>query len=174
MRKKTRHWNLKNPTPSVGVFWIFLTIELGKLWNFDLFLAHWLRLFRRLFVTCGVFTRYFFVAFPWLFRGPLLSRTVFGPFSWLLCGFFVAFFFGFFVALVLGKIYTYSPYKSLLSYGHICLLFLLFLSCRTGSATTGSTGSQSTRSPNMSPKLLNMYRSTGSYYILNSENNFFM
>ena len=58
--------------------------------------------FRRLFVTCGVFTRDFFVAFPWLFRGPLLSRkTVFGPFSW--------FFRGFFVAPVLGKIYAYSP-----------------------------------------------------------------
>ena len=54
---------------------------------------------RRLFVTCGVFARYFFVAFPWLFRGPLLSRkTVFGPFSW--------FFRGFFVAPVLGKIYA--------------------------------------------------------------------
>ena len=46
-------------------------------------------LLRRLFVTCAVFTRYFLVAFPWLFRGPLLSRkTVFGPFR----GFFVAFF----------------------------------------------------------------------------------
>ena len=54
-------------------------------------------LFRRLFVTCGVFTRYFFVFFSWLFRGPLLSRkTVFGPFSLL--------FRGFFVAPVLGKI----------------------------------------------------------------------
>ena len=43
--------------------------------------------FRRLFVTCGVFTRYFFVTFSWLFRGPLLSRkTVFGPFSWLFRG----------------------------------------------------------------------------------------
>ena len=54
-----------------------------------------------------------FVAFPWLFRGPFLSRkTVFGPFSWLFRGFFVAFswlFRGFFVALVLGKIYAYSP-----------------------------------------------------------------
>ena len=53
------------------------------------------RLIRRLFVTCGVFTRYFFVAFrgfSWLFRGPLLSRkTVFGPFSLLFRGFFVAF-----------------------------------------------------------------------------------
>ena len=29
---------------------------------------------------------------PWLFCGPLLSRkTVFGPFSWLFRGFFVAF-----------------------------------------------------------------------------------
>ena len=43
---------------------------------------------RRLLVTCGAFARYFFVAFSWLFRGPLLSRkTVFGPFSWLFCGF---------------------------------------------------------------------------------------
>ena len=32
------------------------------------------------------------VTFPWLFRGPLLSRkTVFGPFSLLFRGFFVAF-----------------------------------------------------------------------------------
>ena len=43
---------------------------------------------RRLFVTCDVFTHYFFVAFSWffswLFRGPhLLGKTVFGPFSWL-------------------------------------------------------------------------------------------
>ena len=66
----------------------------------------------RLFVTCGVFTRYFFVAFPWLFRGPLLSRnTVFGPFSWFFCGFFR----GFFVPPVLGKIYAYSPWNSLLT-----------------------------------------------------------
>ena len=44
-------------------------------------------LIRRLFVTC-----YFFVAFPWLFRGPLPSRkTVFGPFSWFFRGFFVVF-----------------------------------------------------------------------------------
>ena len=66
---------------------------------------------RRLFATCGFFTRYFFVAFwwvfSWLFRGPLLSRkTVFGPFSLL--------FRGFFVALILGKFYAYSPWKSLL------------------------------------------------------------
>ena len=46
-----------------------------------------LRILRRLFVTCCVFTRYFFVVFSWLFRGPLLSRkTVFGPFSWLFRG----------------------------------------------------------------------------------------
>ena len=51
---------------------------------------------RRLFVTCGVFTRYFFVAFPWLFRGPLLFR-------------------GFFVAPVVGKIYAYLPWNSLLT-----------------------------------------------------------
>ena len=42
------------------------------------------------------------VTFLWLFRGPhLLGKTVFGPFSWLFCGFFVA--------LVLGKFYAYSP-----------------------------------------------------------------
>ena len=36
--------------------------------------------------------RGFFVAFPWLFRGPLPSRkTVFGPFSWFFRGFFVVF-----------------------------------------------------------------------------------
>ena len=45
-----------------------------------------------LLVTCGVFARYFFVVFSWLFRGPLLSRkTVFGPFSLLFRGLFVAF-----------------------------------------------------------------------------------
>ena len=69
---------------------------------------------RRLFVTCCVFTRYFFVAlfvvFSWLFRGPLLSRkTLFGPFSLL--------FRGFFVAPVLGKFYAYSPWNSLLKMG---------------------------------------------------------
>ena len=72
-------------------------------------------MFRRLFVTCGVFTRYFFVTFSWLFRGPLLSRkTVFGLFRY----FFVAFswfFRGFFVAPVLGKFYAYSPWNSLLT-----------------------------------------------------------
>ena len=48
------------------------------------------------------------VTFSWLFRGPLLSRkTVFGPFSLL--------FRGFFVAPVLGKLYAYSPWNSLLS-----------------------------------------------------------
>ena len=37
--------------------------------------------FRRLFVTCDVFTRSFFVAFPWLCRGPhLLGKQC----SWLL------------------------------------------------------------------------------------------
>ena len=50
------------------------------------------------------------VTFSWLFRGPhLLRKTVFGRFSWLLRGFFR----GFFVALVLGKFYAYSPWKSL-------------------------------------------------------------
>ena len=43
------------------------------------------RFLRRLFVTCDVFTRYFFVVFPWLFRGfswPSAAwKTVFGPFS---------------------------------------------------------------------------------------------
>ena len=53
-------------------------------------------IFRRFFVTCGVFTRYFFVAFSCFFRGPLLSRkTVFGPFSLLSRGFFVVFFVAF-------------------------------------------------------------------------------
>ena len=56
--------------------------------------------------------RGFFVAFPWLFRGPhLLRKTVF----W---AFFVAFswfFRCFFVALILGKFYAYSPWKSLLN-----------------------------------------------------------
>ena len=47
------------------------------------------------------------MVFSWLFRGPLLSRkTVFGPFSLL--------FRGFFVAPVLGKFYAYSPWNSLL------------------------------------------------------------
>ena len=72
--------------------------------------------FRRLFVTCDVFTRYFFTAFPWLFRGPhLLRKTVFGRFSWLFRGFFRGLFRGFFVALILGKFYAYSPWKSLLT-----------------------------------------------------------
>ena len=52
----------------------------------------------RLFVTCDVFTRYFCVALPWLFRGPhLLGKIVFGRFPWL--------FRGFFVALILGKFF---------------------------------------------------------------------
>ena len=63
--------------------------------------------FRYLWRFYSLLFRGFFVAFPWLFRDPLLSRkTVFGPFSWL--------FRGFFVAPVLGKIYAYSPWNSLL------------------------------------------------------------
>ena len=63
--------------------------------------------FRYLWRFCSLLFRGFFVAFPWLFRGPLLSRkTVFGPFLW--------FFRGFFVAPVLGKFYAYSPWNSLL------------------------------------------------------------
>ena len=47
---------------------------------------------RRLFITCGVFTRYLFVAFSWLFRGffvalfrlekQFLGRGFFVAFSW--------------------------------------------------------------------------------------------
>ena len=48
--------------------------------------------FRYLWRFYSLLFRGFFVAFPWLFRGPLLSRkTVFGPFLWLFRGFFVAF-----------------------------------------------------------------------------------
>ena len=67
-------------------------------------------LFRRLFVTCCVFTRYFFVALFCLEKQCSgLLRYFFVVFSWL--------FRGFFVAPVLGKFYAYSPWKSLLSYG---------------------------------------------------------
>ena len=63
--------------------------------------------FRYLLRFCSLLFRGFFVVFSWLFRGPhLLRKTVFGRFSWL--------FRGFFVALILGKFYTYSPWKSLL------------------------------------------------------------
>ena len=49
-----------------------------------------------------------FVVFSWLFRGPLLSgKTVFGPFSLLFS----------WLAPVLGKIYAYSPWNSLLNPG---------------------------------------------------------
>ena len=53
---------------------------------------------RRLFVTCGVFTRYFFVAFSWFFRGFFVAlfclekqcsglfRYFFVVFSWLFRG----------------------------------------------------------------------------------------
>ena len=45
MRKKTKHWNVKNPHTWCGGFsGSFLTIKLGKFWNVDLFWAHWLRL----------------------------------------------------------------------------------------------------------------------------------
>ena len=67
-------------------------------------------LFRRLFVTCGVFTRYLFVAFSWLFRGFFvdvfrLEKQCLG----LFCGFFVA----------PGKIYAYSPWNSLLIFASL-------------------------------------------------------
>ena len=43
--------------------------------------------FRRLFITCDVCARDFFVVFPWFFRGPhLLGKTVFGRFPWLFRG----------------------------------------------------------------------------------------
>ena len=63
------------------------------------------------------------VTFSWLFRGFFVAliclekKTVFGRFSWLFCGFFVAFR-GFFVALILGKFYAYSPWNSLLTLGN--------------------------------------------------------
>ena len=45
MRKKTKHWNVKNPHTWCGFFsGPFFTIKLGKNWNSDLFLAYWLRL----------------------------------------------------------------------------------------------------------------------------------
>ena len=65
----------------------------GETWGFfdsKLFFKVMLQpLLRRLFVTCGVFTRYFSVAFSWLFRDFFVA--LFWPFSWLFRGFFVAF-----------------------------------------------------------------------------------
>ena len=56
----------------------------------------------------------FFVVFSWLFRGPLLSRkTVFGPFSLLFRGFFVAPVFGQILRVLAGV----SPWNSLLTEG---------------------------------------------------------
>ena len=70
-------------------------------------LSGYQKTFRYLRRFYSLLFRGFFVVFSWLFRGSLLSRkTVFGPFSWL--------FRGFFVAPVLGKIYAYSPWNSLL------------------------------------------------------------
>ena len=68
------------------------------------------------------------VTFSWLFRGPLLSRkTVFGPFSLL--------FRGFFVAPVLGKFYAYSPWNSLLKKTvRILIRKLAWISCGIFSA----------------------------------------
>ena len=57
---------------------------------------------RRLSEDFSLLVVFLLVTFSRLFRGPLLSRkTVFGPFSLLFCGFFVA--------PVLGKFYAYSP-----------------------------------------------------------------
>ena len=68
-----------------------------------------------LLVTFSWFFRVFFVAFPWLFRGPhLLGKTVFGHFSWLFRGFFVVlswFFRGFFVALIWANSTRTRPRK---------------------------------------------------------------
>ena len=70
---------------------------------------------RRLFVTCDVFARYFFVAFSWLFRAFSWHLSAWKNSVWV---FFVAFR-GFSVAfswpLILGKIYAYSPWNSLLT-----------------------------------------------------------
>ena len=61
------------------------------------------------------------VTFSWLFRGPLLSRkTVFGPFSLLSRGFFVA--------SVLGKFSAYSPWNSLLR-GEISIIGVARTGC---------------------------------------------
>ena len=58
----------------------------------------------RLFVTCDVFARYFFAAFSWPSSPWKNSVWVFFVvFWWLFRGFFV-----------LGKIYAYSPWNSLL------------------------------------------------------------
>ena len=47
----------------------------------------WPTYVKGLFVTCDVLTRYFFTAFPWVFRGPyLLGKTVFGHFLQFLRG----------------------------------------------------------------------------------------
>ena len=63
---------------------------------------------RRLFVTGDVFTRYFFVALI------CLEKQCLGVFR------------GFSVALVLGKFYAYSPWKSLLNVG-ACAMTTKFL-----------------------------------------------
>ena len=80
--------------------------------------------------------RYLWRFYSLLFRGFFVARYFFVAFSWLFCGFFVALFClekqclglfrgffvvfswlfrGFFVAPVLGKIYAYSPWNSLLT-----------------------------------------------------------
>ena len=63
--------------------------------------------FRRLFVTCCVFTRYFFVAFSWFFRGFFVALFCLEK----QCSDLFRYFF---VAPVLGKFYAYSPWNSFL------------------------------------------------------------
>ena len=52
MRKMTKHSNVKNPHTWCGGFsGPFFTIKLGTFWNFDLFLAHWLRLWPKKYIS---------------------------------------------------------------------------------------------------------------------------
>ena len=51
MRKKTKHWNRTKPPTKWGFFsWINVYYKIGGNWNFDLFLAHWLRLWPCIYI----------------------------------------------------------------------------------------------------------------------------
>ena len=81
MRKKTKHWNVKNPHTWCGGFsGSFFTINPGKFWNVDLFLAHWLRLYIYIYIMAFFETLLFDVfqkpqVFYSIFRDTQLTRA---------------------------------------------------------------------------------------------------
>ena len=66
MRKKTNHWNVKNPTPSIFLCVIVYYKTLEKL-KFDLFWAHWLRLWPHIYIHICIYLFMYLYLYIFLF-----------------------------------------------------------------------------------------------------------